>query len=505
MALLGLVGCARKEHAAVVTVLSDRDIEGLDPHTAGTLFQTESFLSNVYEALVTTDADFKLVPALALSWTNADELTWDFQLRPSVPFQSGGTLDAEDVVFSLKRAREHPRSVRKAVLAEVSTVEATGPLAVRIRTLHPDALLATRLKEIAIVSRRFTPAQGDDALAIPSSGTGAYRVLKREEGRTVDVERFDGYWKGPAHVRSARFVAKSFGDAAANALVPGDSRLIFWARPGSPAFRTASAGYQLYTRPNATVPYLAFDLRRDESPAVVLPKGVKGNPFRDPLVREAIALSLDHRALARDDFLRTATQLVPPTVFGYDPTLPEPAFDRALARRLLASTPYRDGFDVELDVRKLQERFVAALTESLLAIGIRTRLNLLDDDAFFAKLKAGRSSLYVLRFSCRSGDAQELLDRWVRSKDPGAGYGAANYSYDVSPVAGLDEAIDAARHEMNVRARQVLLQEIMRRVMEARVALPLVYEQDVTFVSRDLLWTPRADGFRQLFGVRLKD
>ena len=49
----------------------------------------------------------------------------------------------------------------------------------------------------------------------------------------------------------------------------------------------------------------------ETSPGVTLAAGQKGNPFRDARVREAIALSLDHVALAREVAGRVATQLVP--------------------------------------------------------------------------------------------------------------------------------------------------------------------------------------------------
>src|SRR5438128_1525006 len=75
-----------------LVVAADRDVEGIDPHTSGQVLQTQTVLANVYEGLITFDAQMSLVPALALSWSNPDELTWDFQIRTGVPFQTGGVL-----------------------------------------------------------------------------------------------------------------------------------------------------------------------------------------------------------------------------------------------------------------------------------------------------------------------------------------------------------------------------------------------------------------------------
>src|SRR4051812_22974868 len=80
--------CAPRETPPdTLVIAADRDVEGLDPHTSGQVLQTQTVLANLYEGLVTFDAQMSLVPALALSWSNPDELTWDFQIRTGVPFQ----------------------------------------------------------------------------------------------------------------------------------------------------------------------------------------------------------------------------------------------------------------------------------------------------------------------------------------------------------------------------------------------------------------------------------
>ena len=51
------------------------------------------------------DADFKLNPMGAASWTqSADGLTWTFKLQPNLVWSDGEKLTAEDYVFALQRA-----------------------------------------------------------------------------------------------------------------------------------------------------------------------------------------------------------------------------------------------------------------------------------------------------------------------------------------------------------------------------------------------------------------
>src|SRR5690242_4993028 len=96
LALALLAACARPApRPDTLVVLGDMDIEGLDPHLSGAVWQTLNVLLNLYEPLVTADAQMSLAPALAVSWSNPDERTWVFQLRQGVSFHTGGVLDAE--------------------------------------------------------------------------------------------------------------------------------------------------------------------------------------------------------------------------------------------------------------------------------------------------------------------------------------------------------------------------------------------------------------------------
>ncbi|MEO6324398.1 MAG: ABC transporter substrate-binding protein [Thermoanaerobaculia bacterium] len=498
--------CARRQAAPdMLVIASERDVEGLDPHTAGQVLQTQTVLANVYEGLVTFDPQMSLVPALALSWTNPDELTWDFQIRGAVPFQSGGLLEGDDVVFSLQRARDNPRSVLRGALAHVTEIRALAHDRVRVVTSRADASLISRLRQVFIVSRRFMAANGEGALAARSAGTGPYRVASRREGETIDLTRFDEYWRGTPAIPKARFVARSFGEAALAAQVPPTGRLLFRLKPGTPA---AQAGENVrYATPGLGVQYLSFDLRRRTSPRVRLRAGQSGNPFLDGRVREAVALVLDHPRLLReaageDGF--TPTQLVPPDVFGFDPSIAAPRRNRDEARRLMASSDFAAGFDVELDLRPLNTAMAPALVRDLAELGILVSPNILPDKEFFGRLASGDSSLCILRFFCWTGDAQKILDDVFHSRDRSTGLGEFNFAYESNPVPGIDAEIEASRSASAPAVRLNLLQQAMRRVVVSRLAIPLLQDKDVTYAPPDLEWTPREDGFRLVFEARFK-
>src|SRR5437762_2438991 len=188
LAAVWLAACARPlPPPDTVAVLADRDVEGLDPQASGQIWQTQNVLLNAYEPLVGVDAQMAVVPALAVSWSNPDDLTWDFRIRKDVPFQTGGTVTAEDVAFSLQRARDHEKSVLRPTLSGVADVKVLSPDLVRLTTREVDPLLATKLREVFVLSSAFVARRGETALEKTSCGTGPFRVVRRVKGELVEM------------------------------------------------------------------------------------------------------------------------------------------------------------------------------------------------------------------------------------------------------------------------------------------------------------------------------
>jgi peptide/nickel transport system substrate-binding protein len=144
-----LAGPAAAEN--VLRWSSDVGALTFDPHSANhgpSIVQRDP----VYERLLTTSARLEVVPQLALAWRPIDPLTWEFELRQGVRFHDGSSFTAEDVVFSLERARaEH--SQYADYFAAISDVRASDAYMVRITTRAPDALLPDRLRKLFIISK----------------------------------------------------------------------------------------------------------------------------------------------------------------------------------------------------------------------------------------------------------------------------------------------------------------------------------------------------------------
>lgn len=65
---------------------------------------------HVYDTLVSQDAKQTLGPGLAESWKAVDPTTWEFKLRRNVKFFDGSPFTVDDVLATVKRLPNVPRS-----------------------------------------------------------------------------------------------------------------------------------------------------------------------------------------------------------------------------------------------------------------------------------------------------------------------------------------------------------------------------------------------------------
>src|ERR1700722_913459 len=120
-ALFGAFAAA-PAHGAVLRWANDYDVRSLDPYSGRETFQ-RSFDANIYEPLVRRGRDLALEPALATSWREVAPDRWRFVLRRGVLFQDGTPLTADDVLFSLARARA-PGSKIAGIVATIAEARA---------------------------------------------------------------------------------------------------------------------------------------------------------------------------------------------------------------------------------------------------------------------------------------------------------------------------------------------------------------------------------------------
>ncbi|WP_278029654.1 ABC transporter substrate-binding protein [Roseicyclus salinarum] len=263
----------------------------LDPTGGAAAAIDEVVYANVFEGLTRFAPDGSIVPALARSWEiSEDGLTYVFTLAEGVTFHDGTAMTAEDVVFSLDRARaEDSTNAQKPLFAGIDTVEAVDDTTVRVTLTDPDGAFL------------FKMAWGDAVIVAPESadtnatnpvGTGPFRFSDWVQGDRVELVRNDDYWGEPVALEAATFRFISDPNAAFAALMSGDVD----AYPNFPAPETLA---QFEADPRFRV------VVGSTEGETILAMNNAGEPLNDVRVREAIS-----HAINRQDIIDGA-------MFGY--------------------------------------------------------------------------------------------------------------------------------------------------------------------------------------------
>jgi peptide/nickel transport system substrate-binding protein len=478
--------CGRHRPAAPdrIAITVPYEVDTLDPHSQNSLAYF-AIAMNLYEPLVTTDADMEIQPCLAQRWENPNLSTWVFHLHPGVRFHSGKALTADDVVYSFQRLLQSRDLDISGYVLYIADIRALDPLTVQIRTTRPLSVLLNKVRFVAIVPKGSTAAE----LSSHPDGTGPYRLLRWDSGRSLRLTRYELYWGRRPPIREVEF---RLGRDSASALDDLNSGRFALGQCNSRRLESTlrdPARFRVVRRPSIFLKYLSYDLRRDETPYC----SARPNPFKNAAVRRALDIAIDRRKLI--DSLTTdavpATQLVPPFVFGFNPLIRPPAVDPGGARRLLAGAGYPDGFEVVLDSRRLFEDAARALVGPLREAGLRVRVSVEGDREFFARLETGDMTFHLSRFGCLTGDISDILDNTLHSAEPARHFGIHNYIGYSDPE--VDREIEESAEIQGVNQRRELLQKISARLMKELVWVPLYTDLDVYAVERGLSWTPRND------------
>ena len=98
------------------------DLNSLDPQTLNETF-TLGAIGNVMEGLTKRDKDLKIIPGLAERWEILEPTRWRFHLRKGVKFHGGEPFVADDVVFTLNRARMDGSQVKSRLPADAEIIK----------------------------------------------------------------------------------------------------------------------------------------------------------------------------------------------------------------------------------------------------------------------------------------------------------------------------------------------------------------------------------------------
>ena len=369
VAALALTAGAALAQEPGITVGMQLEPPNLDPTGGAAAAIDEVVYANVFEGLTRYQSDGSIAPALAREWeVSEDGLTYTFYLREGVTFHDGTAMDAEDVKFSLDRARaDDSTNAQKALFAGIASVEVVDPLTVKVTLSGPNSAFPTNMAwgDAVIVA----PESIEDAATAPV-GTGPFKLARWVQGDRIELEAYDGYWGDKPALASATFKFISDPTAAFAAMMAGDID----AFPGYPAPETliqfeADPRFKLLIGSTEGETILAMNNKADE--------------LSDIRVRQAIAHAINRQDIIDGAMFGYGTPIgthFAPHNPDYVDLTAQSAHDPDKARALLAEAGFADGLTLSLKLPppSYARRGGEIIAGQLRAVGIETEIENLE-------------------------------------------------------------------------------------------------------------------------------
>ncbi len=503
MAALGLAMTAAD--AGTLKWARTGDALTLDPH-AQNEGPTHTLLHQLYEPLILRDYSGKIHPTLALSWTITNDPTvWEFKLRQGVRFHNGNPFNADDVVFSLDRARQ-PTSDMKGLLTSIEKVTRADDYTVHVKTKGPNPLLPAYLTNLYMMDKEWSEANNtvtvqdykakkDNFSVRNANGTGAYKLVSRQQDVKTVLKRNEDYWgKGPGDGQVplgisdiVYSVIKSDATRVA-ALLSGEVNFVQDVPPQDIDRLEKTSNLKVNYGPENRTIFLGLDVASPE----LKTSNVKGrNPFADKRVRQAINMAIDREAIKRAVMRGQsvpAAIVAPPFVNGYTKELDAlPKVDLAKATSLLKDAGYGDGFSVTLHCpndRYINDEGICTASTAILAkIGIKVNLVAQPKGPHFTLIQKTppETEFYLLGWGVPPYDSHYIFSFLYHTRSGSEGsWNATRYS---NPE--IDAAIRSLTGETDATKRNATIAKIWAALADETVYIALHHQMLAYAMTRE--------------------
>ncbi|MGC1037831.1 peptide ABC transporter substrate-binding protein [Pantoea agglomerans] len=355
-------GAQLAEQQQIVRHIKDEPAS-LDPLKAVGLPEIQ-VIRDLFEGLTNQDAQGKIVPGVAQSWSSSDNKTWVFTLRNNARWSNGDPVTAQDFVYSWQRLVDPKNSSAFAWFAGLSGIQ--NAAAITKGEMTPDKLgvVAQSKNQLKVTLDRPVPwfpalvanvalfpvpqkiiAQQGDSWTSPGKlvGNGAYQLSERVVNEKIVLTRNPHYWDDAHSVLTkVTFVPINEESSATKRYRSNDIDITESFPKNMYALLKKTLPGEVYTPDQLGTYYYAFNTQK--------------GPTADARVRKALSWSIDRKVIA-EKVLGTgekpAWHFTPDVTAGFKPL---PTFMQqhdqnslnAQAKSLLAAAGYGPGKPLKL-------------------------------------------------------------------------------------------------------------------------------------------------------------
>jgi peptide/nickel transport system substrate-binding protein len=264
-----------------VALASGGSSDSLDPQRSFGNWVDIARNRNLYDDLVRADRRGMPELHLAESLEASDSgRTWTIRLREGVEFHNGKTIDADDVIFSIRRGSVTDASTRPSWVAlDTKSLKKLDARTVRLSLTQPLNIFPQLISEIfgsVVLPVGFDPKK--------PVGSGPFKFQSFTPGERSVFVRNPNWWNGEAHIDELAILNLTDADARLNALLSGQIQAAETLTP-TQVTRAEAAGHRI-TETESGV-YYPFVMNSNTE------------PFKDPRVRQAFRLLVDREQMVQ--------------------------------------------------------------------------------------------------------------------------------------------------------------------------------------------------------------
>ena len=439
----------------------ESDIVTVNPVTVSTIYD-RWVVEYLFTPLVYLDQDLQPIPGLAEKWdVSNDGRVYRFELNEKATFSDGTPVRASDVLFTLQKIFD-PKSEAVQVVGafeylDLAKTKVIDDHTIEIAFREPLAAQLIRFNDVNVIPEHvYAKGNFREDFNVTAVGSGPYRLIKREPGKEIILERREDFWGQKPPLQRVIFKVIEDHGTAWNALRGGDvdeTRVAsdVWLRENNNPDLTKFIDFKrFYT---LSYNFIAWNGR---------------NPLLgDKRVRRALAMCIPIEQVIQQIYHGTARAMTGPFTpddFAYNPTIPAIRYDLDGARRLFTNAGWldsnhdgvldKDGKPFKLELLVLSgsqttNQFTQMVQSEMKKVGVHLDLAVIEPSIAIQRILSGNYQSAYLGFDLDNDpDPFNILHS---SQFPPRGQ---NFVYYSNPE--VDRLIETSRKELDRSKRKDL-------------------------------------------------
>ncbi len=418
-------GDAAKAPDNDIVIALQADTTSLDPHV-GSNGISNQVLNEMYETLLTFDADTNVIPALAKEWTvSEDGRSYTFVLEEGIKFHDGEPFNAEAVKANYERGYNDESLALHRSVKNWESVTVDSEYQVTITLDAPNNTFINKITQVRIASPKAIEA-GTDSFTTASAGTGPFVFAERVDGGYTKMVPNQDYWREGPKVDSLTFQVVPEDAARIAMLQTGEADVIFPIPVTDVEILQQDSSVVVDVAPATTYRYVTLNTE------LVLPDGSK--PFADKRVRQALNYAFDSEAYEKvvfNGFGKAPLSIFSDSIMYFAPQTPYTP-DIEKAKSLMKEAGFENGFDVEIvvDNTTIEQKGATFVQQQLAQIGVNVKLlpneSTANAEITSAPLEETKVQMWYVNWSSGSYEADGSMRNILHgTKFPPEGYNTA--------------------------------------------------------------------------------